>query len=220
MGLVQMASRCPASILHGIGIIHGYKWAVNSRGGGNIVKESKNHVRVNDSHGDGGNESVLFNRENRKEAEQEAGDYVQGILFRVDPCDLEALRQYERVAEGFFIEKEMLVEVAPFEMQKCTDVDTKNGAQILEAYREARSRHVVDKVAPCRKNKRPGLRHDVTLCKALVYLVPEPEMQGPDKIRDEYRIRMEIAIADGMLLGISIGYVEKYFHPLGIRPTE
>ncbi|KAK7755616.1 hypothetical protein SLS62_002225 [Diatrype stigma] len=38
MHLQQMAARCPESTLFGIGILRGYKWQTNSRGGGNVVE--------------------------------------------------------------------------------------------------------------------------------------------------------------------------------------
>ncbi|PVH98978.1 hypothetical protein DM02DRAFT_471005, partial [Periconia macrospinosa] len=181
MCLAQMASRCPASTLYAIGVLRGYKWAVNSRGGGNVVGK-------------------------------EEGDYVEGILFKIDLRDLEALRRYERVAEGFFVEKEVLVEIAPIKVQECIGVKTEDGAKALEAYRKAGNRRAVDGEAPCLTEKRTG--DDGTLCKVLLYLVREPEMQRPAKIRDEYKGRMKMAIDDGLLLGLSNGYLKKYFHPL------
>jgi hypothetical protein len=37
MHFKQMASRCGDSTLFGIGVLRGYKWQVNTRGGGNVV---------------------------------------------------------------------------------------------------------------------------------------------------------------------------------------
>lgn len=41
MHLQQMATRCPESSVYAIGILHNYKWQTNTRGGGNVVKDSQ-----------------------------------------------------------------------------------------------------------------------------------------------------------------------------------
>ena len=44
LSFAQMDSRCPENIKLGIGILHGYRWIISSRGYANVVKSDSDYV--------------------------------------------------------------------------------------------------------------------------------------------------------------------------------
>ena len=44
LSFAQMDSRCPENIKFGIGILHGYRWIISSRGYANVVKSDSDYV--------------------------------------------------------------------------------------------------------------------------------------------------------------------------------
>jgi len=44
LSFVQMDSRCPKNTRMGIGILHGYRWIISSRGYANVVKSDPDYV--------------------------------------------------------------------------------------------------------------------------------------------------------------------------------
>ena len=40
LSLAQMASRCPTSTHHALGVLHGYKWIIGKRGYANVIATS------------------------------------------------------------------------------------------------------------------------------------------------------------------------------------
>ena len=44
LSFAQMDSRCPENTQMGIGILHGYRWIISSRGYANVVKSDPDYV--------------------------------------------------------------------------------------------------------------------------------------------------------------------------------
>ena len=44
LSFIQMNNRCPENIRYGIGILHGYRWIISSRGYANVVKSDQDYV--------------------------------------------------------------------------------------------------------------------------------------------------------------------------------
>ncbi|KAH3941178.1 gamma-glutamylcyclotransferase [Parastagonospora nodorum] len=184
MHLQQMAQRCEESILYSKGRLKGYKWQINSRGGANIVR---------------GNDA----------------DFVEGLIFIVSSRDLDSLRKYEKISEGYFVEKEIDINIEKlsilaFERQKTTRI-----AEEIAMYRaEVGAGGPLGSWQARLKNEKRTKKNTFENSVArnvLVYVVPEYCEDG--KIRKEYIGRMESAIIDAEVLGVSEQYIKTSLHP-------
>ncbi|KAI9667878.1 MAG: hypothetical protein M1821_000697 [Bathelium mastoideum] len=210
MYLPQMAIRCPDSTLFARGILRRYKWQTNSLGGGNVV-----------------------------EANEE--DFVEGIIFTVSPSDIQALRRYERVDSQRFVECRVDVEVEPildtaFTGQKPADVaqtltlrNSHSNVQLAQVKPTAD-----DAVRELNRTQCHGAAEETgtalnpgggkILRKALIYI--SYRYQSPGDIKEEYIVRMHLAIAYARLLGVSKTYFETSLYPKllerrnGAQPDE
>ncbi|KAL4744128.1 hypothetical protein BDV11DRAFT_3085 [Aspergillus similis] len=184
MQLAQMADRCPGSKVFAKGILPGYRWHINERGVANIVAAVAQD----------GNNSV-----------------VQGILFTVSPKDVKTLDKKEGIAEGYYEKVLLRVKVEPLAVYGLKGVKTAVAAEKLasnsqaEAREQRRQRH---------GQSQHGQRADVAGVKeveALVYLSNQYTKDG--NIRAEYVVRMQLAMANALKLGVDEAYLRASLHP-------
>ncbi|USP79398.1 hypothetical protein yc1106_06672 [Curvularia clavata] len=191
MHLQQMAERCEESILYSKGRLKGYKWQINSRGGANIVRGDQT-------------------------------DYVEGLIFIISSRDLDSLRKYEKISEGYFVERKIDVNIeklsiSAFEGQRTTRVIeemaiyrvTGDAERLLGSWKAR-----LKMEEPLKKNT---FENGVAF-QSLVYLVPEYCENG--KIRKEYVGRMESAIMDAEVLGVSKHYIETSLRPCILQDRQ
>ncbi|KAH2023279.1 hypothetical protein KXV45_000965 [Aspergillus fumigatus] len=184
MNLTQMAQRCPESVIFAKGALCNYKWQTNSRGGGNVIQ---------------GNTE----------------DVVHGIVFIISSSEVEALRRYEGVDKQFFVEKKLVIELEAisdprFSRQKTADVvkvlatkDSDYGKHTILATKRPTSSDEI-----CQVETRLSGSHE-----ALVY-ISTPMYRSPGAITNDYSRRMQQAIADARLLGLSEDYLTYTLGPL------
>ncbi|KAF2194268.1 hypothetical protein K469DRAFT_195015 [Zopfia rhizophila CBS 207.26] len=152
-------------------------------------------------------------------------DFVEGIVFTVSPSDVRALRRYEGVEQQIFVERKFDIEVervldTALEGRKPADV-----AKILAQYNSGQSK-VPDKFSHDKPStsKAEEPEGEKVFRKALVYI--SYKYQLPGDIREEYIARMQLAMADARMLGVSKNYLETSLYPqvfgkrTGARPDE
>ncbi|KAJ5212479.1 uncharacterized protein N7498_004125 [Penicillium cinerascens] len=184
MHLKQMAQRCPESVIFAKGALRNYKWQTNSRGGGNVL---------------------LGN----------ADDVVHGIVFKIPSCEIEALRRYEGVDKQFFVEQKLVIELEAISDPELSRQKTVDVVEVLAKQNSDHGQHDISAtMRPARSNeicqaetRLPG-SHE-----ALVY-ISTPMYSSPGTIRDEYRRRMQLAIADARFFGLSEDYLTCSLGPL------
>ncbi|KAI1740850.1 hypothetical protein F4680DRAFT_87392 [Xylaria scruposa] len=197
--LTQMASRCPASVFKGKAVLSGYRWQINQRGVANVVKS--------------------------------IDDYIEGLLYLVNPKDERSLDRSEGVAKGFYQKHILVVNFEPhrqFENHMSSEV-----AQLISqpaASKAATSsksegggdvKNFTDQIAAettlGRIKKQKELKSTRNV-KALVYVSENYTEDGT--IREEYILRLQKAILDAEILGITRSFVIKYITPFMNRRNE
>ncbi|KAL8796254.1 MAG: hypothetical protein Q9195_001369 [Heterodermia aff. obscurata] len=202
MHLQQMAARCPDSTLFAKGILRNYKWQINNRGGANVTKGNLE-------------------------------DFVEGILFTVSPNDVQALRRYEGTEQQFYEERKLDVEVeclldrtlegwntadAAESLAQCrSGIGLKNPYTLANLTISGQIRIHSDSAAEDLRGKssrsKAGEQGGKNVSrKALIYISYKHQLPGD--IREEYIGRMQLAMADAGVLGVSKSYLETSLHPL------
>ncbi|KAH8698156.1 hypothetical protein GQ44DRAFT_633189 [Phaeosphaeriaceae sp. PMI808] len=184
MRLQQMAERCEESILHSKGILYGYKWQVNSRGGATIVKSSETDYV----------EGIVFLLTHRDVQCLRLYEKINEQYFFEQELDL--------VSERF-----IAPEVGGQTTARVVDILAKQNIQEDPAL-SLGSRHVRSN---SERNTNLRIGANSLLKKVLVYLVQDGKESGI--IRREYIARMKLAISDAAMLGVSSRYIETYLYP-------
>ena len=189
MAVEQMARRCPTSVFIGTARLDGYRWQINKRGVANIVCEAK------------------------AAAEEQSRDrpYLQGLVYRVQPADVQSLDRGEGVRRQLYQKHILTVdvqEVSGYTGHLCTQL----APRLAQALRDkpgadGRLAPTNDDAAGLQAEAEPApYKHN-----ALVYISDNFTLQG--HIRDEYIARMGAAIQCGVALGMSPDYVNKAIAP-------
>ncbi|TKA77739.1 hypothetical protein B0A55_04168 [Friedmanniomyces simplex] len=130
---------------------------------------------------------------------QEPMHYVEGFLFSVNTADQRALDHSEGVQRGFYERKTLSVRLIP---HRDGPFKTTYHAQKLRESRQMVWR--MDQSA-------------ASNVEALIYVSSQYIEEG--RIRPEYAVRMERAIADVLQMGIRQVYVRKYLAPFVRGPV-
>jgi gamma-glutamylcyclotransferase len=96
LSLTQMASRCPTSVYHSLGVLRGYRWIIGERGYANIVTDAVTTLSSSSSN------------ENQIQGEEQHGVY--GMLYTVQASDELRLDRAEGVPYAY-IKRELDVEL-------------------------------------------------------------------------------------------------------------
>ena len=245
MHLQQMAARCRDSRLFAKGILRSYKWQINSRGGANVVEGNQEDFvegivfTVSPS-----DVQALRHYENVKRqfyAERELDIEVERIrdtaLEGRTPADAAGILALYK-SESMLTKPNSSVDAASPE-QNNTNSNSTVGDTHLQTSREysatshqsgSEARFKVSHEEPSTsKAEEPGSvpiieEGEKVFRKALIYI--SYEYQLPGVIRDEYIGRMQLAMADARMLGVSQNYLETSLHPLvfgkrtGAQPEE
>ncbi|PWY86279.1 hypothetical protein BO70DRAFT_428317 [Aspergillus heteromorphus CBS 117.55] len=134
-------------------------------------------------------------------------DFVEGIMFRVSTSDVQALRHYEGVAQQNFTEMEFDIEVERFPDTRWEGRKTTDAARILAGDSTGFRMTEPESLTDAPEHNRAERVHR----KALVYV--SYKYQVPGDIRDEYMARMQLAMDDARMLGVSEYYLEALLHP-------
>lgn len=140
-------------------------------------------------------------------------DSVEGLLFTVSSSNVQALRGYEGVEQQFFVEEILDIQVERLldkELEGRTPGDV---AQILATYS---SESDLTSGQPTRSHKSSESKAidpegEPVIHKALVYI--SYKYQLPGDIREEYTARMQLAMADARMLGLSDNYLDSSLMP-------
>lgn len=62
-------------------------------------------------------------------------DFVEGLIFIISPRDLDSLRKYEKISEGYFVEKEIDINVEKLSMPAFEEQKTTRVAEEMAMYR-------------------------------------------------------------------------------------
>ncbi|KAI8951759.1 hypothetical protein F4801DRAFT_261652 [Xylaria longipes] len=193
-----MVNRCPASVFKGKAVLSGYRWQINDRGVANVVKS------IDDS--------------------------VEGLLYLVNPKDERSLDRSEGVAKGFYQKHLLTVTFEPhLQFENCRSLEVAQFISRSETTKETTSsklqgRSDVSHGVTLRGladqstgelnpdyAKRQEQRNGIKNVKALVYVSENHTSDGI--IREEYVLRIQKAILDAEILGVSPLFVSKYVTP-------
>ncbi|KAI1749937.1 hypothetical protein F4782DRAFT_533019 [Xylaria castorea] len=196
--LTQMADRCPASVFKGKAVLSGYRWQINERGVANVVKS--------------------------------IDDYVEGLLYLVNPKDERSLDRSEGVAKNFYQKHLLAVAFEPhrqFENRKSSEVaqlisqsvtaKVTTGAKSegrVDASHGVTFKNLTDQSTDESNpdhDKRQEEQNSIRNVKVLVYVSENYTNNGT--IRREYIPRLQKAILDAEILGVSRSFVGKYVTP-------
>jgi gamma-glutamylcyclotransferase len=230
-----MAQRCPESRYIGMAYLHGYKFQINQRGYANVIPSSDDVVA-----------GLCYLLSAGDEARLDANEGVRFGTYEKEFLDVEAFlpgaavvgrRVSEIIGRG-------LVrgsvgggcEEAPVISKPRTSGDQMSSASIDFTYNSEGMRKeigleplalisdlqipVTDEQAPPTGQQKiqntPGVTPRGERLQALVYISRQYTTEGSP--REEYVDRMNLGITDGLMLGVTEEYVEKYLRkyiPLG-----
>ncbi|KAL4727908.1 hypothetical protein ACLX1H_004605 [Fusarium chlamydosporum] len=133
--------------------------------------------------------------------ESDGNHSVEGLLYLINPKDEGVLDRNEGVSRGFYQKHLTMVSFQPH--GQYSDVKTTRLALLLKQRRD----EIDDDISSNRTSRRsPWYK-----AKALVYVSNDYNRDGP--IREEYITRMEGAVNDAVLLGVSKPFVNNYIVP-------
>ena len=231
MHLQQMAARCPDSRLFAKGILRGYKWQINNRGGANVVEGGREDfvegIVFTVSPSDVQALRYYENVERKYYVEEELDIEVERIrdtaLEGRNPAEVASILALHD-SESKLTESHTLVDAASPEQYHTNSNNTVGGTHLQDSRKYSTQSHQSDSESRSKlSHERPSTNTakqpdsmieegERVLRKALIYI--SYEYQLPGVIRDEYIGRMQLAIADTRMLGVSQDYLETSLHPL------
>ncbi|RSM19519.1 hypothetical protein CDV31_001679 [Fusarium ambrosium] len=190
--VAQMAKRCPSSVFIGTGTLPGYRWQINERGVANVVPTD--------------------------------GSSVEGLVYLVNARDVRALDRSEGVARKLY-QKHMLEIVLQRHRQYSSFTSARLSQVLAEAPNSSDEATAQpsdsDSGRPTHRDGPPSQRQQRAYrpldVKALVYVSENYSTDGG--IREEYIARMQNAVANASILGVSQSFLDKYIVP-HLQPNE
>ncbi|KAI1325947.1 hypothetical protein F5Y16DRAFT_422335 [Xylariaceae sp. FL0255] len=131
-------------------------------------------------------------------------DYVEGILWTLTPTDLELLRPHEGLDWGYFTEQKRDFEIEPLTIKALEGQKASDAAELLEKYKNGTIK-APEAILTSTEQKKKVIQE------ALIYI--SLNYKGPADIREEYVGRMEAAMADARLLGMTNEYCQRAIYP-------
>lgn len=197
--LEQMAKRCPESRYMGIGLLHGYRWQINQRGYANVIPSEHDEVA-----------GLCFLLSARDEARLDVSEGVAVGAYEKELMDVElflpkATLVGRKVSE--IIEHRLIPGSIDGGHRETLALANDDGGQVTLG-----PSGVTGQQANHRDAKRLQVTSQVTntseIVRALVYISRRHTNEGDPW--EEYMGRINLGIADPLILGISEMHVDTY----------
>jgi gamma-glutamylcyclotransferase len=191
LSLEQMAARCPESRYIGLARLHDFRWQINQRGVANVVPKHGSVV-----------EGLCYLLSRKDEVRLDKNEGVPTAY----------VKEYEEVelftASGAIVGRQVK-EIIDHDLVSLLQVEPAEGSSDLQPAEGSsrKSRVLLKSRKDQDKRSGDGKKVEGERVTALVYISPVYILDGSP--RSEYVKRMNRAIADGIVLGMSQQYVDE-----------